>query len=196
MKTKIILITLILLCKFALTQNNCFNIVNLPDLPKGFTHEDTIKRDSLFFETTIKNCKAPNFKSTTIDGKQIELEKLNGKVVVLNFWFKECAPCIAEMPGLNKLVDEYSSKNIVFISLSRNDTTEINNDFFSQHPLKFEIIPNCVKIAADYIILGWPTTYVLDKKGRVKALINGGRIDETAGDVIYNKIKSVIDELL
>lgn len=196
MKSQILFIFLMFFFKIAFMQNNCFNRLNMIPLPKNYTEQDIITGDSLFFETSLKNCTAPNFKQVTIEGKTIELEKLKGKVVVLNFWFKECAPCIAEMPGLNRLVEDYNNKDIAFISLSRDDTTEINDDFFSQHPLKFEIIPNCVKIAADYIILGWPATYIIDKKGKVKAMFNGGRIDETAGDVIYKKIKPVIDELL
>ena len=45
------------------------------------------------------------FKVKTIGGKRLTLAELQGKVVVINFWFIGCAPCISEMPALNKLVD-------------------------------------------------------------------------------------------
>src|SRR5688572_27232831 len=51
--------------------------------------------------------KFPDFSLTSIDGKQFQLSELKGKVIMLNFWFIACAPCVAEMPLLNQLVEEY-----------------------------------------------------------------------------------------
>jgi peroxiredoxin len=61
------------------------------------------KRDSCLLGVT-----APNFEATTLDNKRIELSKLKGQVVVINFWFTRCQPCIEEMPGFNKLVESYA----------------------------------------------------------------------------------------
>lgn len=72
--------------------------------------------DSLYFalaqkrDSCLLGVAAPNFQASTLDNKKIELSKLKGQVVVLNFWFTRCQPCIEEMPGFNKLVDFYANK--------------------------------------------------------------------------------------
>jgi len=91
---------------------------------------------------------APNFTATSIDGKVIELSKLKGKVVVLNFWFTRCQPCIAEMPDLNNLVDYYSSKDVAFISFAPEDTPSLK-EFFIKNPFKFTAIPQSEHIRRD-----------------------------------------------
>ena len=49
---------------------------------------------------------APNFSLKTFDGKTIELKKLQGKVVIVNFWATWCPPCRQEIPGMTRVYDE------------------------------------------------------------------------------------------
>ena len=49
---------------------------------------------------------APNFELDSIDGSKIQLEKLRGNPIVINFWASWCPPCRAEMPALQKLSRE------------------------------------------------------------------------------------------
>lgn len=55
----------------------------------------------------LVGCQMPNFKGTTHIGKPMSRASLKGKVVVMNFWFIGCKPCVAEMPALNRLVERY-----------------------------------------------------------------------------------------
>ena len=72
------------------------------DLKARFEKSDQILKGLI-------GCKAPDFDVTTITGERIKLAELKEKIVVVNFWFKACAPCIAEMPALNKLADEFKN---------------------------------------------------------------------------------------
>src|SRR4051812_43635177 len=59
---------------------------------------------------------APAFSLTSLEGERFDLAALRGKVVVLNFWFTGCAPCVAEFGKLNGLVNKFKNKEVVFIA--------------------------------------------------------------------------------
>ena len=61
----------------------------------------------------LEGCLLPDFIAETIDGEILNSADLRGKVLVLNFWFTSCPPCIAELPGLNRLVDEYDGPVLI-----------------------------------------------------------------------------------
>jgi peroxiredoxin len=201
LKFKKIVLTILLLvpglASIAQNGDNCFNMMNLEDPPKlDSTLSKYLRdRDQQFYDLSI-NCKAPDFKVANMNGDTIELAKLKGKIVILNFWFIECGGCIAEIPDINKLVEEYKNKDVVFISMARNSKTELMEKFIPNHTLNSIIIPDCIQIANEYCVLGWPTTFILNKKGKLeKAFIGKGRIDLYKLD-FYGRIKNIIDGLL
>jgi thiol-disulfide isomerase/thioredoxin len=59
-----------------------------------------------------------------IKGTQISMEKLRGKVVVIDFWATWCGPCIAEMPKMKSLYAEYKDKGVEFIGVSLDQPVE------------------------------------------------------------------------
>lgn len=76
--------------------------------------------------------KAPLFSTVDINGDSIILKKYLGKVVVLNFWYIHCKPCIAEMPSLNLLVEKFKTKDVVFIAITQDNKWEVK--IFFQNP--------------------------------------------------------------
>jgi len=59
-----------------------------------------------------------NFKAKDLNGKKVELAKLKGKVVLINFWATWCAPCLQEMPHLDKMYKKYKKKGFVVLSVA------------------------------------------------------------------------------
>lgn len=139
---------------------------------------------------------APNFTATSIDGKEIDLSKLKGKVVVLNFWFTRCEPCIAEMPDLNKLVDHYSSKDVAFISFSYEEETVIKA-FLEKQPFKFTTVAKSEYIRRDILKLFsmWPYSVIIDREGKISKMWSGNP-NRGDGTNVYNYYKEAIDNLL
>lgn len=146
---------------------------------------------------SIVGCKAPEFDVRTILGEALKLSSLKGKVVVLNFWFIECAPCITELPALNRLVDEYKNEDVVFIAFGRDDPKSIAG-FLKKKEFKYKIVPSNIKFATDQycIIAGWPTSMVIDKNGVVRLAFSGGYMDERALTHAYEKIRPVVEKYL
>jgi peroxiredoxin len=107
-----------------------------------------------------------SFSAKTIAGKKMDLAKLKGKVVVLNFWFINCPPCRQEMPELNQLTRNFSGAEVVFIGIALDEQTQLEQ-FLKQTPFDYQQIASGSAIAAQYGIKGYPTHAVLDRAGKV-----------------------------
>jgi peroxiredoxin len=154
--------------------------------------------DSLYFalaqkrDSCLLGVPASNFQATTLDGKKIELSKLKGQVVVLDFWFTRCEPCIQEIPGFNKLVELYANKNVTFISLTY-DSSAMVQKFLKQHRWKFNIVANNDEIRRNNFKLFsvWPYTIIISKEGKIAYMQFGSK--GTGTFAYFNKL---IDNLL
>ena len=113
------------------------------------------------------NTPAPAFELTDIHGKKYNLAELSGKIVVLNFWFIECKPCVQEIPDLNDLVKTYEKEGVVFIALGLNDAAKITA-FLKKTPFAYNMVPNAGDTAKQYGVEGFPTSFVIDQKGIIK----------------------------
>jgi thiol-disulfide isomerase/thioredoxin len=107
-----------------------------------------------------------NFKEKTIRGNRIELDKLKGKVVVLNFWFVGCPPCRMEIPELNELTKEFAGREVVFVGVALDEKAAVE-EFLVSTPFDYQQIASGRAIATQYGIKGYPTHAVLDKTGKV-----------------------------
>lgn len=118
MKQMLIFLIFILFAVSLHAQDNCFDkcleSVEKSTLPFGEKQIQILQ--------ALVGCKAPDFIVQTIQGEVLNSNELRGNVVVINFWYEGCAPCIAELPALNKLRAEYQGKDVVFIAFSKDDT--------------------------------------------------------------------------
>ena len=115
---------------------------------------------------------ASPFSVTDINGNNYSLERLKGKVIVINFWFVECKPCVMEMPELNKMVEKYKKKNVVFLGLAMNEKTKIEK-FLKTTNFKYNIVPDAQQVVQDYGILSFPTHVVIDKDSKIAFSTSG-----------------------
>ncbi len=114
---------------------------------------------------------APVFSGTDFSGHTIDLKALRGKTVILNFWFITCAPCLAEIPELNDLVEKYKNDNsVVFIAVTYNSPAAVKT-FLKNKPFKFNILAGRTDIINQYGISGYPTSLVIDKTGNIAFLL-------------------------
>jgi peroxiredoxin len=115
---------------------------------------------------------APDMSLKTLDGREVRLSGLKGKLVVLNFWFVNCAPCRAEMPDLNKLVDSYRGQDVVFLAIAL-DTAEMIRSFLQESSFKYEIVPNGQAASDAFGVAVYPTHVLIDKAGRIAHFLTG-----------------------
>jgi thiol-disulfide isomerase/thioredoxin len=132
----------------------------------------------------------PEFEVADMDNNRIRTKDLKGKVTIINFWFKACAPCVAEIPDLNTLVVKYKSKEINFLAISTDSTNEIVN-FSKKHPFDFTIIPNGNDLFRKKFQLMWgmPFTIITDKKNVIIGAISAKK---DSSDYMINQIESIL----
>jgi len=156
--------------------------------------------DSLVWEymDSMNHClvgaAAPDFKAKTINGKTIELNKLKGNVVMINFWAIWCGPCVHEIPWLNKLAQSYSGKKISFISVAVDSLPAVKK-YLTSHPFNFATIALGETIMQDIFKLpgAFPYTVIIDKEGKICEWRIGG-FDEQQQTISF--YKKIIDRVL
>lgn len=147
----------------------------------------------LNFVKNLAGCNAPDFEVVTIEGEELFLSALKGKVVVLNFWFTTCPPCLKEIPELNKLTNKFNPDEVVFIGLARDTQHQLQTFFNRFGNFEFKIIPESFKIADKYKIVAWPQSFVITKEGTVYKVWAGV---EQNPDKMVGEIKNAIDHCL
>lgn len=129
-----------------------------------------------------------NWQLKKLNGEVSNLSKSKNKVVLINLWATWCPPCIAEMPSLQKLYDDYGDKvNFYFISNEKEETIHRfmlkNNYTFPIHQA-LEAAPK--QLSSNTL----PTTYILSSSGEIVTDKKG------AADWNSSKTREIIDKLL
>jgi thiol-disulfide isomerase/thioredoxin len=75
----------------------------------------------------------------TPDGKPANSENWRGKVLVVNFWASWCPPCVEEMPALDRIAQEYASKNILIVGIGIDSPSNIR-EFLQKTPVSYPIV--------------------------------------------------------
>ena len=113
--------------------------------------------------------KAPNFALKTAEGRVVELSKLQGKVVVVNFWATWCGPCRAEMPGMVEVYGAYRGKGVEFVGISLDEGGWKDViPFVKRMSLTYPIVLGDEAIVEAYgRVQSIPTTFIVDRKGNI-----------------------------
>jgi len=124
------------------------------------------KRKTDFFNQVGKA--ASDFNIKDLSGKGYKLSTMKGKVVVLKFWFTNCAPCVKEIPELNALKQELDSRNdIVFIAPALDDAGSLKT-FLQQQNFGFPVVPAARELVDQFLVEFYPTHVVIDKSGIIR----------------------------
>lgn len=131
---------------------------------------------------------APDFTLKDHDGKSVNLKALRGKVVVLDFWATWCNPCIRSMPSVQKLYDDYKDKGVMLYGV--NAFERPNRDsvkFMRDKKLTYPILLDGTPVANEFLVVGIPSFYVIDKAGKVVFADSGFKAE------LEEKVRQAID---
>lgn len=121
--------------------------------------------------------RAPQFTLEDVDGKQHRLADLRGKVVVVNFWATWCPPCRREMPSLERLSQILKDDvTVIAVNVAEEVDTVFSYtgtlDVSPTFPILFDRDSRVLKA---YPVRGLPTTFIVDRQGRIAYRAVGGR---------------------
>lgn len=125
-------------------------------------------------KNTVEGNVAPDFTLKSIDGKNISLSSLKGKVVVLDFWGSWCVWCIKGMPKMKEYYAKYKGK-LEILGIDCNDTEQKWRDAVKKHELPWLHVRNegNPDVTVLYGISGFPTKIVVDAEGKISKVVVG-----------------------
>ena len=120
---------------------------------------------------------APDFSLRNLKGNYQSLDSFSGQVVVLNFWATWCVPCRVEMPSFEKLYRRYRSEGLTVLAVTLDKKSEKNiKSFVKEYELSFPVLLDEEgKVERLYPSMTIPFTYVIDRKGRIVARVDGAK---------------------
>ena len=111
---------------------------------------------------------APATKLQEYKGELFDLEVYRGRVVVVNFWATWCAPCLKEMPALEKAWKKLREEDIMLVGVNLGDTPRKIKRFLKHRPVSFPILMDIDSDTFEpWQIQRLPTTYVVGPDGRI-----------------------------
>ena len=137
-----------------------------------------------------KKQKAPNFSLKTQTGQVIELSKLKGKVVLVNFWATWCPPCRAEIPDFIEVYNTYKSKGLEIVGIALDEDGWLKvTPYVEEVKINYPIVLGSAKVVQQYGgIEGIPATFIVDQKG----YIAGTQVGLLSKAALEQKLKSLL----
>lgn len=124
--------------------------------------------------TTTKT--TPGFAIKDLSGRTQQLSDYRGKIVFLNFWTSWCPPCRAEMPSMQKLYQRLDKKKYALLAVNVGEGRQTVKQFAQTNGYTFPfLLDENGQIATRFGVRAFPTTYIINKQGKVVGGFVGGR---------------------
>ncbi len=132
------------------------------------------------------------FPDVTAFGLEGDIPSLKGKVVLVDFFASWCGPCKASFPVMQELRKQFAGKDFIILAVNLDDKKEDMQEFLSKHPADFSIVRDVSKKLVETVkIKTMPTSFILDRDGKVRAVHKGFKGDETKRQYI-EQIESLL----
>lgn len=133
---------------------------------------------------------APDFTLPTDHG-EITLSQFRGQVVYVDFWASWCGPCRKSFPWMSDLQGRYEAQGFKVIAINLDSDRALGEQFLARYPARFTVAYNPQgDIAEAYGVTGMPTSYLVDREGRIHAEHLGFREGELAD--VESKIRALL----
>ena len=138
--------------------------------------------------------RAPDFTFQDIDDSSYTLSKMEGKVVLINFWATWCGPCRMEIPEFNELHQNYHERGLEILGISiSDDKKQLNNfakSFSVEYPLLYGSARDMNKVMRDYGgVYAVPSSFLIEKGGSIVWSYPGAILKkydpQTFADLVY-----------
>jgi thiol-disulfide isomerase/thioredoxin len=154
---------------------------------------DTIKAALFELQNLSVGKVAPEVLCLNIDGdKEDKLSNYKGKVVVLDIWATWCGPCKAMIPHEREMNEKLKGKPFAFISISGDDTKETLTSFLEKEKMPWvHWFADRKGILKDWNIRFYPTMYILDHKGVIRAKgLRGEELEKKVNELVVEAEKA------
>jgi peroxiredoxin len=123
---------------------------------------------------------APEIVLKDLQGRDVKLSDLRGKVVLVNFWATWCKPCKEEMPAMQASYDKLRDKGFVVLAVNELEDTARVAEHIRTHGHTFEVVmDHNNQVANMYGVVGLPASFLIDPQGIVRERISGSLLTES-----------------
>ncbi len=134
---------------------------------------------------------APDFQLPGLKQDNVKLSSYKGKVVYLDFWASWCGPCKKTFPWLNDLQKKYGKDGFEVVGVNVDAKKADADKFLATTPAEFTVLLDPEgKVANTYELQGMPSSYLIDRSGKVHLVHRGFKDGESVE--LENKIKALI----
>jgi thiol-disulfide isomerase/thioredoxin len=135
---------------------------------------------------------APEFELTTLQGRQMSLSQLTGRVVVLDFWATWCPPCRESVPELKELTRKYPTDKLILISVSADQDEKAWREFIAKKNMDWaQYRDTSHKVQDAFAIRALPTYLVIDGDGIIKERITGLNPQQS----VVHRLKATLQQM-
>ena len=141
-------------------------MLTLNSIPAYYTIKDFVS-DKLL-DLLPKDTIAPNWELLSLTGEKINLINLKGKLVLLDFFYKGCFPCMLALPALQELNEKYKDRGLIIMGIDPSDKKEDDiASFLSMLGVTYQVILGGEDVSIDYRVSSIPTMFLIDKNGKI-----------------------------
>jgi thiol-disulfide isomerase/thioredoxin len=130
----------------------------------------------------------PDDRLVNMDGSTTSLVELSGRVMVVNFWQKSCAPCRKEMPAFEQVHQSYGNK-VRFVGVNGGDELSVVADYVAEVGVTYDIVRDPrYEVATEMEVAVYPATFVVSPAGKI--------VGEHYGELGTTELTALIDKAL
>lgn len=128
----------------------------------------------------------PDITFKTLDGRELKLSTFQGKVVLVNFWATWCPPCKEEMSLFEKEYRRCKNAGFEILAVNMDSSQSSLEKFLKENTYSFNIVRPTQDLEKELKLIGFPTSYLLDKDGKIYRIKLG----------VYRELEKDLKDLL
>lgn len=169
-------------------------LINDPKSEEQFTNKEFLASYELMERAgkneleTLVGKDAPGFTLQTFSGQSVNLQKLKGKLVLLDFWEVWCTPCVQSMPKVQAMHEKYGGKGLVVLGVSLDKNIASSKSLAERKKLTFANLLGNEETKKGYKVVAVPEYILIDKTGKI--ILAQAGFSEDIEKIIIEKLGS------